>query len=315
MLKRSIFRLVSVLLSAALLAVLAGCDTNETPSTTATSGADFPVTVGGVTIQAAPERMVCLSPSIGEVLEALGSTAALVGVGSGVYADSSLPRVGTSVLPDVDAIIALSPDLVLTSTAPPADTAQSLSLQGIPVAVIPAAQRYDQLEEYYTQIASLVSGQETGTANASATVSRIKEKIDAIATKAAAEPAVRTCLLLSSETAATSDSLLGDILTLAGGENAAGSATGYVFSLDDLAAAAPDVIICPSTLVSTISSGNIYAGIPAVENGRVYAMESSSLESWGEGLVTVAGAIAQVLHPSLFTEEESNAVAPAEASE
>ena len=262
------------LLSVTLLLGLASCGGKERPADNASS-ADFPVTAGGITLNAPPERIVCLSPSIGEVLDALDSTAALVGAGVGVSADSELPQVGTAALPDTEAIIQLSPDLVLTGTALPNEAAEKLALQEIPVALITAPDRYDQLEAFYTQVASLCGGGQTGAANAQRTVENLKSQITQITEAVKTEPAVKTCLLLGSETAATGDSLLGDILTLAGGDNAAGEAVGYAFSQEALIAAAPEVIICPSTLVSTITAGSIYAGIPAVQNGRVYDLDSS----------------------------------------
>ncbi len=283
------------------LALPAACDhkKQQTPA-----GEEYPVTAGGVTLEKAPQRIVCLAPSHYAALDAMGATSAVVGVGSGADAGEDTPRVGSAALPDVQAIVALSPDLVLTSGAlDPAD-AQSLALQEIPVAVIPAAARYDGLEAYYSQIAQLVSGRKTGEANAARTAAGIREKAQAVADKVKGQPRVRACLLLGSQTAAGTETFAGDLLELAGGENAAGKLEAYQFSNEALAAAAPEVIFCPSTLLSTITSGSLFAGIPAVQNGRVYALEPYLLETPGDELDKAVQAMASRLYPDLFPAEE-----------
>lgn len=275
----------------------------------APTGEEYPVTVGDVTLNKAPQRIVCLAPAHYAALDAMGATAAVVGVGSGADAGEDIPRVGSAALPDLQAIVALSPDLVLTSGAlDPAD-AQSLALQEIPVCVVPAAARYDGLETYYRQLAQLVSGRKTGEANAARTAAGIRDRVQATADKVKGQPPVKACLLLGSQTAAGSETFAGDLLELAGAENAAGKLEAYRFSNEALAAAAPEVIFCPSALLSTITSGSVFAGIPAVQNGRVYALEPYLLETPGDGLDQAVQAMASRLHPDLFPVEETGGAA------
>lgn len=286
-----------------LIPSLAACDNKKQEE--AAAGEEYPVTQGGVTLEKAPQRIICLAPAVYAALDAMGATAAVVGVGSGVDA-ADLPRVGSAVLPDVKAIAALSPDLVLTSGAPDADDARSLALQEIPVAVIPAAERYADLEDYYRQIAQLVSGRKTGEANAVRTAARVQERVQAVADKVKGRPPMKACLLLGSQTAAGTGTFAGDLLELAGGENAAGMLENYQFSNEALAAAAPAVIFCPSTLLSTITSGSLYAGIPAVQSGRVYALEPYLLEMPGDNLGEAVEAMAAILYPDLFPADVSD---------
>lgn len=295
--------LLAVCLCLTLIPSLAACDHKKQDDVS--DGEEYPVTAGGVTLEKAPQRIVCLTPSIYAALDAMGATAAVVGVGSGVDAGGDLPRVGSAALPDVKAIAALSPDLVLTSGALDTADAQSLALQEIPVAVIPAVQRYAELEGYYGQIGQLVSGQKTGAANAAGTAARVQEKVQAVADKVKGQPPVKACLLLGSKTAAGAETFIGDLLALAGGQNAAGTLENYHFSDEALADAAPEVIFCPSTLVTTITAGSVFAGIPAVQSGRVYALEPYLLELPGDDLDQAVEAMARLLYPDLFPAEET----------
>ncbi|HEU4613466.1 MAG TPA: helical backbone metal receptor [Kofleriaceae bacterium] len=81
-----------------VLLVLLGCGSKREPSS---SG---------------PPRIVSLTPSATEVVAALGATAELVGVDQ--YSDypeevTKLPKVGSFLVPNIEAIVALKPTLVI----------------------------------------------------------------------------------------------------------------------------------------------------------------------------------------------------------
>jgi len=80
----------------------------------------------------APQRIVSLLPSLTETVCALGQCAKLVGVDRySNFPDSvrALPQVGGGLDPQIEAIVALKPDLVLVSnTAPGAQRMRSLGL-------------------------------------------------------------------------------------------------------------------------------------------------------------------------------------------
>ncbi len=75
-----------------------------------------------VAVLPVPQRIVSLLPSLTESVCALGQCAKLVGVDR--YSDypasvRSLPMVGGGLDPNIEAIVALSPDLVLVASSAP----------------------------------------------------------------------------------------------------------------------------------------------------------------------------------------------------
>jgi len=86
-----------------------------------------------------PQRIVSLLPSLTETVCALGQCARLVGVDRySSYPDSvnHLPRLGGGLDPNIEAIVALKPDLVLLSAASRAS--ERLQSLGIPVMALKA---------------------------------------------------------------------------------------------------------------------------------------------------------------------------------
>jgi len=86
-----------------------------------------------IALQAVPQRIVSLLPSLTESVCALGQCAKLVGVDR--YSDyppsvRSLPTVGGGLDPNIEAIVALRPDLVLVaSSAPGTERLRALGLR------------------------------------------------------------------------------------------------------------------------------------------------------------------------------------------
>ena len=90
-----------------------------------------------VTLSKPPMRIVSLLPSLTETICALGKCASLVGVdrySNFPKAVQSLPRVGGGIDPNVEAIVALRPDLVIMATS--AQGAGRLESLGIKVAAL-----------------------------------------------------------------------------------------------------------------------------------------------------------------------------------
>lgn len=268
---------------------------------------DYPVTVSGVILEECPQKVVSLSPSITDVIAALGSTAQLAGVDADSRLDKELPRVGSAAFPSTDEIIALAPDVILTNAALPENVAERLSLQEIPVIVIPAPANYAGTPAYFSEIAKVVSGATTGAANAQNTADRIDRKLAEITNALDGLAPVKVVCFLSSQAVATDDSLPGDILKLAGGVNLAESSTNYTMSNSEIAAASPDVILCPATLVPTLSASQELKDTPAVKNNRVTAISPAMLEAQGDSLVTAVEAIAKTLYPEAFPESVTSA--------
>ena len=70
-------KLVIFIIAAVMLFSLTACDGNTVNKIT---GADYPVTVWGIEIKSCPQKVICLSPAVTDIVIALGSDAQLIGV-------------------------------------------------------------------------------------------------------------------------------------------------------------------------------------------------------------------------------------------
>ncbi|HEX9763293.1 MAG TPA: ABC transporter substrate-binding protein, partial [Acidimicrobiia bacterium] len=184
-----------IALFSALLVALAACGTTgEATSSTAvattmvadetatTESPEFPVMVdaanGVVVVEFRPERIVSLAPTATEMLFAIGAGDQVVAVDEFSNFPAEAPTTDLSGYePNVEAVAALDPDLVLVSDDLN-DIVSALTSIEIPVIHHPAAAT---LEDSYTQIEQL--GAATGNINVAASlVVSMQSEIDRLVT-------------------------------------------------------------------------------------------------------------------------------------
>ncbi|MHB8051145.1 MAG: ABC transporter substrate-binding protein, partial [Coriobacteriia bacterium] len=225
-------RTVALMLVAALaVGALAGCAGETAGEPAAAPTAAFPVTITDdagreVTIEAKPERIVSLAPANTEIVAELGALDRLVGVTT--YCDypaevADIEKVGDFVGPNLEAIAALDPDVVLLTTGIQADVVTQLEALGASVIAIDP----QSLEEVYEAI-ELVGAVIGETDAAADTVASMQLQIEDIAESVEGAPVL--CFLEIAQDplfTAGSDTLLNDLIEHAGGENVVTEA-GYV---------------------------------------------------------------------------------------
>lgn len=310
---RTIATLVTMLLVATL--GLAGCAKSE-PATTEpakeTAAAAFPVTVTDdagreVTIEAAPERIVSLAPANTEIVYALGLLDKLVGVTT--YDDypaevADIAKVGDFVTPNIEAITAAKPDLILATTGVQADVITQLEGTGATVVAIDP----QTLDALYTSIDTV--GKVTGAADAAAEiVDGMKSDIAAISKAVSAEAPTPCFIEIAQDPLYTAGkgTLLDDLITAAGGTNVV-TENGYVgYSLEQLVTDDPAAYL--ATLGSMSNPDDLakragYDKLSAVKNDRVYVLEDNLVSRPGPRVVQGIAQIAKALHPDLEIPEQ-----------
>lgn len=204
-------------------------DSGETPRTSILSRRSFAsgllylISTRTLSAQQGPHRIVSTAPSITEVLFALGLGNHVVGVSQ--YCDfppevARLPKVGTYVRPNLEAITRLAPDLVVLQTSPP-DLIDRLKALHIPYVEVP----HGTLDDVFAGI--LIIAKSTGVqGRAVALISRIQASLQNIRTKShiLLSPTVLAIVnrrqgTLTDLTAVGPDNYLNEILEIAGGTN------------------------------------------------------------------------------------------------
>ncbi|MFI5494288.1 ABC transporter substrate-binding protein [Actinoplanes sp. NPDC051859] len=276
-----------------------GADTKPTASAGAAAGT-FPATAGGVTLDKRPEKIVSLAPTATEMLFAIdaGKQVAAVDDQSNYPADA--PKSDLSGFkPNAEAIAAKNPDLVVLSDDLNKIVEQLTKLK-IPVLVTPAAKT---LDDSYRQITEL--GTLTGhPAEATALVEQMKTQIDKIVKSVPARTAELTYYYELDPTffTVTSKTFVGSVFTMFGLKNVAdGAKTDYPqLSQEALIAADPDMVFladskCCAQSPDTVAKRKGWAGIAAVKNKQVVALDDDIASRWGPRVVDLVQSVADAV--------------------
>jgi iron complex transport system substrate-binding protein len=206
-----------------------------------------------------PNRIVSTSPSITETLFALGLGARVVGVSSYCRYPTEvekLPRVGSFLKPDAEAIARLRPDLVIVH-AGPHTVPQQLASLGIHVTTVDRG----TLAGIYASIRAI--GAAAGVADRSeALVGTIQHRLDAVLMAARSRPQRRVLLVVGRQPGTLSDliavgpgSFLHDLIGAAGGVNVLGDPKLPEYprvSMESVIRLAPDVIVDAGDMGDTV---------------------------------------------------------------
>lgn len=260
---------------------------------------------GAGTVTARPERIVSLTPSLTEILFAVGAGDRVVGVTD--YCDyppeaAKRPRIGGYVNPSVEAVVALRPDLVVVSPGPGnRDAALAMRRSGVRVEVVPAETLDDSLAAIET-VARLCGDEARGRE----LVARIRARLDAVAQRVAGEPRVPTLFCVQTEPiiAAGRDTLPAQLLEIAGGRNVVTEPRYPRLGLESVVAAKPELIL-QSRMDAPASGGERpeetfwarWPQIPAVAAKRVVVLDNSLALRPGPRVAEAAEALAAIVHP------------------
>ncbi len=274
----------------------------------------FPVTVqaanGRVHMGARPGAIVSLSPTLTEMLYAIGAGGQVKAVDEDSDYPPQAPRTKLNGFqPNLEAIVALKPDLVVLSDNTNG-LARRLAGLSVPVLVLPPA---TALTQVYAEIDEL--GQATGhLPQAQHEASAIAAGIRQIVTAAPhhSKPLTYYYELDQTYYSVTSDTFVGRLLRLLGMKSIADTAKGAAssggypqLSSEFIVSANPDYIILADTVcchqdAATVGRRPGWASLAAVRDGHVIGLNDDIASRWGPRIVdllrTVAAAIARGKH-------------------
>jgi iron complex transport system substrate-binding protein len=278
-------------------------------SGTAGSATSFPVSVhgaGGVTaLTHAPQRIVSLSPTSTEDLYAVGAGSQVVAVDEKSDYPAGAPRTKLSAYqPNVEAIAAYAPDLVVITDESPSFLAPDLRKLHIPVLLDPAARTLGQA---YAQIAEL--GLATGhLAQARALVASMRAHIAASvgSTSGAGRGLSVYDEIESNYYAAGSKTFVGQLLALFGLHNVADQAPdpaglGYPqLSAEYLVTADPDIVLlsdsyCCHQDAATVTRRPGWSHMTAVRKHTVVPLNEDIASRWGPRTAVLTAKIAEAI--------------------
>lgn len=268
----------------------------------------YPITItdsqgSEVTFDSEPMKVVSMAPNITEMMYQLGLESKLVGRTD--YCDypkqvSSIESVGTLREPDIEKIISLEPDVVIASTHFSEEANKKLVDLGVKVVVL-----YDEfeIEGVYSIIASMgtiLNANETAAAvvhDMNKTITEVKSRIEGLH-----KPSVYYVVGYGEygDYTAGGDTFIGQMLSLAGGNNIAQDISGWSYTLEALVEADPDIIIIPIDLKADFEAAENYKDLSAVKNDHVYGINKDLVERQGYRNAEGLRALAEIIHPEAF---------------
>lgn len=311
-------RSLTIALLAALLAALSGCaaaPAAQPPTPAAPTAAALAVTDSlgrRVVLDAAPARIVSLAPSVTETLFAIGAGPRVVGVTTFCNyppAADALPEVGgmTAKTISVEAIVDLTPDLVIAGADSQQPVVEALGQLGIPAVVLAPK----SFEEVYASIEQ--AGYLTGNApGAAAVVADMRARVEAVTAAVAGIPAEERPTVfyeVFDEPLMTAGpgTFIGQMIALAGGESIfADASEDYPeVSAEAIVERDPDVILGPDSHADKLTPELVAARpgwgeLGAVRAGRVHLLDGDIASRPGPRLADALEAVARALHPGRF---------------
>ncbi|MCW5982866.1 MAG: cobalamin-binding protein [Bryobacteraceae bacterium] len=264
--------------------------------------------------QAQPRRIVSTTPSITEMLFALGVGDRVVGVTTFCrYPEQArrLAKIGTYTEPNYEAILSLRPDLVLIQENP-IGMAAKLQAMGLRVLEL----KHTSVGDIFDSIAKI--GEAMGTVQrATGLAQTIRLQLEAVRRRTADLPQRRLLFVigrtpnaLEGLVAVGKASYLNELMAVAGGRSVFDDAVPAYprVSFEEILARDPDVIIDMGEMANTqgvteadkarvLKLWSRYPGLSAVKNKRLHAVASDIYVVPGTRMVEAAREFARMLHP------------------
>ncbi|MEY3363971.1 MAG: hypothetical protein RLZZ538_1515 [Actinomycetota bacterium] len=285
-------------------------DTSVAEVAETTVAEEFPVTVGDLTLEAEPQRIISMSATATEMLFAIGAGDRVIAVDN----FSNHPAETTSLEkldayePNVEAISALDPELVIISYDP-GNLVEQLTTLSIPVFTAGAV---GDLAGAYAQIEQLgaLTGQLAEAVQLSSAMQADIEEIAAGVTKMD-PPLTYFYELDPTPYTVTSNTFIGGVMALFGLSNIAdGVEEGNDYpqlSAEVIVEKNPDIIFladtkCCAQSAETVAARDGWGDLKAIATGSIVPLDDDIASRWGPRLVdlvrTIAEAVSTVLAKS-----------------
>jgi len=257
------------------------------------------------------DRIVSLAPNLTEILFALGLEKEIVRVtldSDYPPAAAKKPKAGTFWQPNIEAIIATRPNLIVTLAFEQqknlAERLKRINYNCLTVNI-------EKVNDLFEAIETI--GEATGNKlEANELVTNIRDNLDKLSALVGTEDKVRVLWVVQREPlrVAGHNTFINEMLELAGGENAIGPTLHKYppIGAEQVIVCGADVIIEPSMQQKDLKEQqknanqywNKFENLPAVANERVYVIPGDTVSRLGPRLYEGTETIARCLRPELF---------------
>jgi iron complex transport system substrate-binding protein len=241
-----------------------------------------------VVVPADPQRVVSLSPAVTEIIYALGAQDILVGrTDFCEYPPEAqdIPSIGGISNLNVESILSLNPDLVISGSMVGKKVTDQMDAMGIPMVCVIEKPKFEALYDNIAAIGKLV-GRER---EADSIIENLELRIENLisSTDSSQTPTLNSQLPTvyyvvgfgaSGNFTAGGNTFINDIIHMAGGRNIAENIDGWSYSLEALVQEDPDYIIVRREDSAAFCGMKPYNRLSAVRNGHVIGIVSGTLD-------------------------------------
>ncbi|GIW44580.1 MAG: ABC transporter substrate-binding protein [Candidatus Binatia bacterium] len=255
-----------------------------------------------------PQRIVSLAPSLTELVFALGLGERLVGVTGQCNFPAealALPKVGTFLMPNVETVLALEPDVVLAMPSPGNRRAvERLGRLGVRLVVVDP-QNVPQLVESFRVVGTALGVRE----RAEKLCRRFVESLEATQRLVRRAQPRRVLFLVGRNPliAVGRETIQDEVLGLAGATNVVRHQGWPKVSVEFVLRENPEVII-DASMGSEATAGEEsaafwqrFSSLQAVKDGRVLVFADDRVLRPGPRLAEAVRALAEHIHPEVFS--------------
>ena len=307
---------ILVLAFVSVLAVLPGC--REQASESQESAIALVDGEGNTVELSGPaEKIVVLAPSVLEIINALDAMEVVVEVDNySITMNDPLVEgfegAGDSYGPNVERIVELDPDILITVSGGPEDDYQKIRELGIEVYRTISIKGIEGIYDEIANLSKILGLEERG----EKINGELKEGIDEIYSKVKdlnddQRPRVFYMLGIEQLWSVGVDTFINDLIEKSGGMNivAEDNLTGWPeYSLEKLIEKNPDIIIAPMMAVggdpSAITEDQRFSSIDAVISGRVYVVPDNPVCRPNQNVIKALQMFSKAIHPEIFGEFE-----------
>ncbi|MGH9729775.1 MAG: ABC transporter substrate-binding protein [Candidatus Acidiferrales bacterium] len=263
-------------------------------------------------------RIVALAPNLTEIVYALGAQDRLVGVSN--YSDSppeakSKPHIGMPMNPNLEAIVATHPDIVLITTeGNRRETADQLTKLGIAVyATNPHS--VESMLESIVHIGGVIGA----AAQAESVAANLRQRLDSLETKLAGVPVARVFFVVGENPLISlgEHTFIADALRYAGAQSVVHARQDWPqIGLETVVRLNPDYLVFASSgfggedstakQLAQLRSEAGWRELAAVRAGRVVVV-SDEIDLPAPGLIDAIEKLARQLHPNVFADAARHA--------
>jgi iron complex transport system substrate-binding protein len=281
--------------------------TGEAFNVTATDGLG-----NEITLTEKPQRIVSLTLGTDETLLDLVGPERLIGVTylasdatlSNIADNPALAEVENVVEADPEQIIALEPDLVFAASFTDSAVLEQLQSAGVTVYAVGSFTSIEAMQDNILEIGRLVGEEEKAQGLVETMNDQLAELDSVISTVEGEQPTV--LYLTPGGWVAGSATTVDDIITRAGGINAAGEAglaDWNQINEEAIIEMNPDVVILSTYVTDDEFLNNpAFAGLSAIINGRVYPLTDRCMSATSQYIVCGVEEATKVIYPELFGE-------------